>query len=189
MSRVDPAAIAGPIERWFEAARRELPWRSPGRASRRDPYVTLVSELMLQQTQAARVAERLPGFLDRFPSIEALARADEDDVLAAWSGLGYYRRARLLHAAAKAVIDEHDGSMPPDHAALLSIPGIGPYTAGAIASMAFDRPEPAVDGNVMRVLMRVLGLAGRADGRAKIASVRELAHAVAAAASAPGDAA
>ncbi|TVS05379.1 MAG: A/G-specific adenine glycosylase [Phycisphaerales bacterium] len=150
------AAIANSVAQWFTEHARELPWRDlpPGE---RDPYRVLVSELMLQQTQASRVAERYPVFLARFPDARALADADEEDVLALWSGLGYYRRAKHLHAAAKAIVERFDGEMPRDPKELRSIPGVGAYTAGAIASLAFDLPEPAVDGNVTRVFLRLLG--------------------------------
>ncbi|MCB9845905.1 MAG: A/G-specific adenine glycosylase [Phycisphaeraceae bacterium] len=141
---------------WFEANARPMAWRDapPGK---RDPYRTLVSELMLQQTQAARVEDRFARFIDRFPSIDALADAHEADVLAMWSGLGYYRRARHLHAAAQALRRDHAGVMPRAAPALRAMPGIGRYTAGAIASLCFDDPVPAVDGNVSRVLDRLEG--------------------------------
>lgn len=117
----------------------------------------MVSELMLQQTQVSRVSERFVSFMDRFPNVRSLARADEEDVLAEWSGLGYYRRARLLHAAARAVVDEHDARMPTDPDQLRRLPGVGRYTAGAIASLAFGVRAPIVDGNVARVLLRIDG--------------------------------
>ncbi len=150
------AAISKRVAEWFTEHARVLPWRDlpPGG---RDPYRVLVSELMLQQTQASRVAERYPAFLARFPDAGALADADEEDVLALWSGLGYYRRAKHLHAAAKAIEARFGGRMPRDPKELRSIPGVGAYTAGAIASLAFDLPEPAVDGNVTRVFLRLLG--------------------------------
>ncbi|MCC6675616.1 MAG: A/G-specific adenine glycosylase [Phycisphaerales bacterium] len=147
--------IARTLLEWFDAAARDLPWRPPGRAGRRDPYHTLVSEFMLQQTQAARVAERFPRFLARFPSLAHLARADEQDVLAEWSGLGYYARARNLHAAARAVADLPHARLPHDPDQLTALPGVGRYTAGAIASLAFNTPTPAVDGNVSRVILRL----------------------------------
>lgn len=152
----DQHIVAGLLV-WFDAAARDLPWRPPGRAGSREPYQTLVSEFMLQQTQASRVAERLPLFMNRFPTLAALARADEHDVLAEWSGLGYYRRARNLHAAARAIADLHTGRVPAEPDSLLELPGIGRYTAGAIASLAFNRAVPAVDGNVSRVILRLEG--------------------------------
>ncbi len=147
----DDAALTRELEAWFRASARELPWRT----DHRDPYRSLVSELMLQQTQVSRVVEKFGVFLDRFPTVEALAAAPEDDVLAAWSGLGYYRRARLLHACARAIVEHHGGVVPESLDALLDLPGIGRYTAGAIASIVFGQRAPIVDGNVIRVLLRV----------------------------------
>jgi A/G-specific adenine glycosylase len=146
----DPT-LTNALERWFASNARELPWRT----AHRDPYRSLVSELMLQQTQVARVVEKFEPFLERFPTVQALADAGEDEVLAAWSGLGYYRRARLLHACAKGIVDQYDGIVPESVEELLKLPGIGRYTAGAIASMVFGKREPIVDGNVTRVLLRV----------------------------------
>lgn len=146
----DPS-LTRELEAWFSANARDLPWRTP----HRDPYRSLVSELMLQQTQVARVIEKYEPFLERFPTVQDLARASEDDVLAAWSGLGYYRRARLLHACAKAIVEQHGGVVPESLDELLALPGIGRYTAGAIASMVFGQRVPIVDGNVTRVLLRV----------------------------------
>lgn len=148
--------LAGAISAWFAAHARPFPWRP--RSGARDPYVSLVSEVMLQQTQASRVAERLPGFLARFPTLRALAEAEEEDVLGAWTGLGYYRRARTLHACAGEILDRFGGEVPEDPALLLTLPGIGRYSAGAIASIVFQRPEPIVDANVARVLLRIEGV-------------------------------
>ncbi len=147
----DDAILTRSLESWFTTNARDLPWRT----TTRDPYRSLVSELMLQQTQVSRVIEKFEPFLDRFPTVQALAAAPEDDVLAAWSGLGYYRRARLLHACAKAIVEHHGGVVPQSLDALLELPGIGRYTAGAIASMVFHQRAPIVDGNVIRVLLRV----------------------------------
>ncbi|MEO1130346.1 MAG: A/G-specific adenine glycosylase [Planctomycetota bacterium] len=146
--------LTSTLEHWFGANARDLPWRQspPGE---RDPYHVLVSEAMLQQTQIARVVDRFDDFLAEFPTIEALAAADEQTVLAQWAGLGYYRRARNLHAAARAIVEEHAGTTPRDVATLQELPGVGRYTAGAIASMAFGQRAPIVDANVRRVLMRV----------------------------------
>ncbi|NLG67984.1 MAG: A/G-specific adenine glycosylase, partial [Firmicutes bacterium] len=135
---------------WFARAQRPLPWRQAG-----DPYAVLVSEFMLQQTQVATVVPYFQRFLARFPSLESLARARLDDVLAIWQGLGYYRRARHLHATARLVLQRHGGRIPDDPAVLRTLPGVGPYMAGAIASIAYGRPEPAMDGNAMRVLSRL----------------------------------
>jgi A/G-specific adenine glycosylase len=135
---------------WFDRHKRDLPWRRD-----RDPYRVWVSEIMLQQTRVAAVIDHYERFLRRFPSIEKLASAREATVLAAWSGLGYYRRARMLHAAAKKVVKEHRGKLPGKAEDLLALPGIGRYTASAIASIAFAEPVAVVDGNVERVLQRV----------------------------------
>lgn len=148
-------ALARALIAWFQAAQRDLPWRRTDAAGRRDPYASLVSELMLQQTQVARVVDHFAPFLARFPTPADLARADEHEVLAAWSGLGYYRRARALHAAARLIVDRFAGRVPSDPDDLRTLPGVGRYTAGAIASMVFGRPEPIVDGNVARVLLRL----------------------------------
>src|SRR5690606_18318055 len=139
--------------RWFARAARDLPWR----ALPRDPYRALVSEFMLQQTQVSRVLEKFGPFLERFPSVEALAAADEGQIAAAWSGLGYYRRARHLQAAARAIVAEHGGRVPTKAATLENLPGIGRYTAGAISSIVFGEPVPVVDGNVTRVVLRIEG--------------------------------
>jgi len=135
---------------WFAAHARPLPWRET-----RDPYAIWVSEVMLQQTRVETVLRYYARFLARFPSIAALARADEDDVLTMWSGLGYYRRARLLHAGVRAVVERHEGVVPRALEARRALPGVGRYTAGAIGSIAFGLPEPIVDGNVARVLSRL----------------------------------
>ena len=135
---------------WFLAHQRDLEWRRT-----RDPYAIWVSEVMLQQTRVETVRSYYRRFLERFPTVGALAAADEDAVLAAWSGLGYYRRARLLHAGARHVASALGGALPASSTALRSIPGIGRYTAGAIASIAFDQPAALVDGNVARVLSRL----------------------------------
>jgi len=145
------AALTNSLETWFKANARDLPWR----LDHRIPYCALVSEFMLQQTQVARVLEKYQPFLDRFPTVEALAQAHEDEVLAAWAGLGYYRRARMLHACAQAIVEHHDGTVPDSAQSLQNLPGIGRYTAGAIASLVFGQREPIVDGNITRVLLRV----------------------------------
>jgi A/G-specific adenine glycosylase len=137
---------------WYDAHARDLPWRA-----NRDPYRVWLSEIMLQQTRVAAVIEHYHEFLRRFPHVKKLAAAREASVLAAWSGLGYYRRARMLHAAAKFIVREYGGKFPATEEGLRSLPGIGRYTAAAIASIAFDQPAAVVDGNVKRVLQRVLG--------------------------------
>lgn len=142
---------------WFGANARDLPWRRVNAHGRRDPYRSLVSEMMLQQTQVSRVIEKFDAFLKRFPTVQSLASAREQSVLAAWSGLGYYRRARHLHGAAKMIVMNHAGEVPQEVASLRTLPGVGRYTAGAIASLVFNQPEPIVDGNVARVLLRLEG--------------------------------
>ena len=138
---------------WYRANRRDLPWRRTD-----DPYAIWVSETMLQQTRVETVIPYYEKFLARFPDIETLADAPTDDVLGLWAGLGYYSRARNLQRAARLVRDRHDGALPDSPEALRELPGIGRYTAGAVASIAFDRPEPIVDGNVERVLTRLHGI-------------------------------
>lgn len=145
--------LAGLLE-WYDQQRRDLPWRAPpGKPA--DAYVALVSEFMLQQTTAATVRRRFPTFMARFPTLMALADAPLEDVLHAWQGLGYYRRARSLHACAIAIRDEHDGRLPRVEDALLALPGIGAYTARALQAIVHDRPVVPVDGNVERVLARL----------------------------------
>jgi A/G-specific adenine glycosylase len=136
---------------WYAGSRRDLPWRGT-----RDPYAVLVSELMLQQTQAARVVPAWRAFLDRFPDVQALARAPLADVLTAWRGLGYNRRAVNLQRAARALVEDHGGVVPDDFDALLALPGVGPYTARAVLAFAFDRDVAPVDTNVARVLARAV---------------------------------
>jgi A/G-specific adenine glycosylase len=150
---------------WFAAAARPLPWRLGAGATARDPYRTLVIETMAQQTRIETVVARLGGFLARFPDVEALAAAEVDDVLHAWAGLGYYRRARALHALARVVVAEHGGKVPSDPDVLRRLPGVGPYTAAAIAAQAFGVPGIAVDGNVRRVGARLLAEPAPSDAR------------------------
>jgi A/G-specific adenine glycosylase len=145
---------------WYDASRRDLPWRVPHDAAASpglhpDPYHVLVSEAMLQQTQVATVIPYFQRFLDRFPTIASLAAADEQEVLRLWQGLGYYSRARNLRKAAITIVEDFDGRVPQTVDALLALPGVGRYTAGAIASIAFGARAPIVDGNVARVLCRV----------------------------------
>ena len=135
---------------WYDGVARDLPWRAT-----RDPYAIWVSEIMLQQTRVETVIPYYERFMSRFPTPRALAEADEDSVLSLWSGLGYYRRARLLHAGVREVVAQYGGDVPEDPNARRALPGVGRYTAGAIGSIAFDRREPVVDGNVTRVLTRL----------------------------------
>lgn len=137
---------------WFDQNKRDLPWRKD-----RNPYRVWLSEIMLQQTRVAAVIDHYNRFMERFPTVEKLARARESTVLAAWSGLGYYRRARMLHAAAKKVVGDFGGKFPSTAEGLRDLPGIGRYTSAAISSIAFDEPVAVVDGNVERVLQRVTG--------------------------------
>ena len=139
--------------RWYDRNKRDLPWRRT-----RDPYAIWVSETMLQQTQVATVLPYYHRFIEAFPSVEALDRASLDAVRSVWSGLGYYRRAANLKQAARLLASGHGGRLPADYQALLRLPGIGRYTAGAVMSIAFDRPYAAPDGNVRRVYARLLGL-------------------------------
>ncbi|HVZ18645.1 MAG TPA: A/G-specific adenine glycosylase, partial [Terriglobales bacterium] len=138
--------------RWYDAHRRDLPWRKT-----KDPYRIWISEIMLQQTRVGAVLEHYRRFLDRFPTVDVLARARSQSVLAAWSGLGYYRRARNLHAAAKVIAVDRGGVFPQTAEELRQLPGIGRYTAAAIASIAFGEQAAVVDGNVERVLQRITG--------------------------------
>lgn len=152
MPTTTTAPIARDLVAWFHKHGRDLPWRRTT-----DPYAILVSEVMLQQTQITTVLERgyYTRWLERFPDISTLAAADEKEVLQAWEGLGYYRRARNLQALARIILEQHGGVFPRDLETLRSLPGIGPYTTGALASFAFDLPAPLVDGNVARVLSRL----------------------------------
>jgi len=145
------ASIRHKLLCWYDEAGRDLPWRHT-----RDPYAVWVSEVMLQQTRVETVIPYYERFLQSFPTPYALAEADEDAVLSHWSGLGYYRRARLLHAGVREVVAQYDGEVPEDAEARRALPGVGRYTAGAIGSIAFDKEEPIVDGNVTRVLARLL---------------------------------
>ncbi len=138
------------LTQWFKQHARNLPWRR-----QRTGYTALISEAMLQQTQVSRVLEPYRRFLKRFPTVRHLAAASEQEVLTAWAGLGYYRRARFLHAAAKTIVNEYRGRIPRDTRTLLRLPGVGKYTAGAIASIVYGQRAPIVDGNIQRVLARL----------------------------------
>jgi A/G-specific adenine glycosylase len=142
---------------WYDRHRRTLPWRAPA-GGRTPPYLVWLSEIMLQQTTVATVGDYFHRFVKRWPTVEALAAAPIDDVLSAWAGLGYYARARNLHACAQAVVAQYAGKFPDDEAALLALPGIGRYTAAAIRAIAFDLPASAVDGNVERVISRLYAI-------------------------------
>lgn len=145
----------GRLLRWYGRHSRDLPWRQ-----RRDPYAIWLSEIMLQQTQVATVKAYFERFVGALPTIEALAEADEQEVLRLWEGLGYYRRARQLHRAAKLIVAEHGGQFPRDPQIVRQLPGVGRYTAGAILSIAFDFREPILEGNTLRLLSRLLAYRG-----------------------------
>jgi A/G-specific adenine glycosylase len=149
---IPAAAFRSMLLAWYDAHARDLPWRKD-----RDPYRVWVSEIMLQQTRVAAVIEHYRKFLRRFPTVQKLAAAREHSVLASWSGLGYYRRARMLHAAAKVIANERGGNFCETASALRDLPGVGRYTAAAIASIAFGEAVAVVDGNVARVLERLCG--------------------------------
>lgn len=149
-------SLGNPAKRllaWFDDVQRDLPWRRS-----KDPWSIWVSEIMLQQTRVEAVREPYQRFMAKYPTPRAFATASDDEVMVAWRGLGYYRRARFLRDGARRVADEHGGTVPSDLEQLAALPGVGPYTLGAVASIAFDHCEPAVDGNVERVVSRHRGL-------------------------------
>jgi len=148
-------SISNAVVKWFEREQRALPWREDP-----SPYRVWISEIMAQQTRIETVLPYFSRFIKRFPDVNALADASLDEVLSMWSGLGYYSRAQNLHKAAKIIVERHGSGLPRDIKSLRALPGIGRYTAGAIASIAFDIPEPVLDGNIMRVLSRIFDLGG-----------------------------
>jgi A/G-specific adenine glycosylase len=159
------------LRNWYLENRRDLPWRKS-----RDPYRVWVSEIMLQQTQVATVRDYFTRFIDQFPDVQSLAAASEQEVLRAWEGLGYYRRARQMHTAAQAIVAEHGGEFPRDVAALQRLPGIGRYTAGAIASIALGRPAPILEANTVRLYARLVayrGIPSSSDGKRALWNVAE----------------
>lgn len=165
------AGLRTKLLNWFARRRRDLPWRAS-----RDPYRIWVSEVMLQQTTVAMALPYYERFLAAFPTVEALAAADEQRVLKAWEGLGYYRRARHLHAAAKTLADTHGGKLPDDPEVWAELPGVGRYIMGAVLSQAFDRRLPIVEANTLRVLARLFGYRGdprEGEGRAWVWSAAE----------------
>ncbi|MBU8899504.1 A/G-specific adenine glycosylase [Corallococcus sp. M34] len=167
------AALRGPLLNWYDHGKRDLPWRRT-----RDPYAIWLSEVMLQQTQVSTVIPYWERFLARFPTVGALASAPLDDVLSGWKGLGYYSRARNLHRAAQEVVSRFQGRLPATAAELLTLPGFGRYTAGAVASIAFGEEAPLVDGNVARVLSRLFEVEGLPGDRAREATLWALAGAL-----------
>lgn len=149
----NPKSLRQKLTHWFRQHGRDLPWRRT-----HDPYAIMVSEFMLQQTQVVTVRDYYARWLQRFPDFNALAAATESDVLHVWQGLGYYARARNLHRAAKQVAEQHGGQLPDDLTAISALPGVGRYTAGAVATFAFDQATPIVDANIARVIARLLDL-------------------------------
>lgn len=170
----DTPAVARALVSWHRKQRRDLPWRSPW-DKRPSPYAVLVSEVMLQQTQVTTVIPYFERFMAAFPTITALAQAGPDEVMRLWKGLGYYRRAQRLQACAQAVVTNHQGELPDTYDKLLALPGLGEYTAGAVASIAFGQRVPAVDGNVCRVLARLDGIDQPIDTTPGKAAIRETA--------------
>lgn len=164
----DPARGARRLLDWFAANARELPWRRT-----RDPYAVLVSEVMLQQTRVDTVVPAFLRWMERFPDIPSLAKAGQEEVLKAWEGLGYYSRALNLQRAARLILEHHGGQLPREDESLLALPGVGRYTAGAVQSLAFDLPREAIDGNVERVLCRLLDLETPAKDRRSQARFRK----------------
>lgn len=156
---------------WYARHARDLPWRRT-----RDPYRVWLSEVMLQQTQVETVKAYYERFTATFPNVRALAAAPEEEVLRLWEGLGYYRRARSLHAAARRVVEEHDGHFPSDVPTLRTLPGVGRYTAGAIASIAFDQPAPILEANTVRLLARLVAYRGDATSESGRRPLWELAE-------------
>jgi A/G-specific adenine glycosylase len=146
-------SFADTLIRWYEEHKRDLPWRGET-----DPYKIWVSEIILQQTRVQQGWDYYLQFIDNFPNVKALAEAEEERVLKVWQGLGYYSRARNMHAAAREIMTKHGGQFPRDYDKILALKGIGPYTAAAIASIAFQLPYPAVDGNVIRIVSRIFGI-------------------------------
>jgi len=173
--------VRADLLRWYRKSRRDMPWRREV-----SPYRTWVSEIMLQQTTVAAVTPKFEAFVARFPDVNALAAAGEDEVLKAWAGLGYYSRARNLRKAAREIVSDRAGVFPSDFDGVLALPGVGRYTAGAILSIAFEKRHPVVDGNVIRVFSRFFGLRGRAKDPAFAADIWRKAETLVPA-DAPGD--
>ena len=163
--------VRAPLLRWYNLNARDLPWR---RSS--DPFAIWISEAMLQQTRVETVIPYWERFLTAFPDVESLARADLDDIYTVWTGLGYYSRARNLKHAAEAIVADHGGRLPETVGKLRELKGIGRYTAGAVASIAFDREEPLVDGNVIRVFTRVLGIREESTSREVVEQLWQVAE-------------
>jgi A/G-specific adenine glycosylase len=162
VSETKPSALSGRLLAWYDRHHRDLPWRVPpdriAAGERPDPYRVWLSEIMLQQTTVEAVKPYFRTFVDTWPTVADLAAATQDDVMKAWAGLGYYSRARNLRKCAEAVVLQHGGIFPGDEVGLRTLPGIGPYTAGAIAAIAFNQPAAVIDGNVERVMSRLFAI-------------------------------
>ncbi len=165
-----PSPLAQRLLSWYARGQRHLPWRQ-----RPDPYAVLVAEVMAQQTRLETVLPYFRRWMARFPDVETLAQAEEQEVLALWEGLGYYRRARYLHRAAREMVARHGGQVPDEPRQLRALPGVGPYTAAAVASIAFGRDVPVVDGNVLRVLARLFAVDTPVDTAAGRRAIERLA--------------
>ena len=162
-------AFAETLIAWYEEHKRDLPWRGET-----DPYKIWVSEIILQQTRVQQGWDYYLRFIENFPNVKALANAEEDRVLKVWQGLGYYSRARNMHAAAHEIMTEHKGKFPQTYDQILSLKGIGKYTAAAIASIAFQLPYPAVDGNVIRIVSRIFGICDDVTQPAVVKRITEI---------------
>ncbi|BAL98739.1 MULTISPECIES: A/G-specific adenine glycosylase [Caldilinea] len=169
------AQIVARLLDWCVDHQRALPWRNAP-AGARNPYAVWISEVMLQQTRVETVEAYYRRWMERFPTVQALAAADLQEVLKFWEGLGYYARARNLHRAAQEVVQRHGGEIPSNRSALLALPGVGEYTVGAILSIAYNQPEPILDGNVKRVLTRLFDIDRPVDERATVRQLWELAR-------------
>lgn len=160
---------------WCVEHRRTLPWRN-AQAGARNPYAVWISEIMLQQTRVETVEPYYRRWMERFPTVQALADADLQEVLKLWEGLGYYARARNVHRAARQIVERYGGEIPADRSALRALPGVGEYTVGAILSIAYNRPEPILDGNVKRVLTRLFDIEQPIEEQATVRRLWELAR-------------
>jgi len=158
---------------WYEQNKREMPWRGT-----KDPYKIWISEIMLQQTRVDQAWPYFENFMEQFPTVFELAKANQQQVLKAWEGLGYYSRARNLHAASKTIVEEYEGKLPDTYDEIIKLKGIGPYTAAAVTSIAFGKPNAVVDGNVIRLLTRYFGIEDDVRSTKTVRQVQELANAL-----------
>ncbi|MBM7615648.1 A/G-specific adenine glycosylase [Alkaliphilus hydrothermalis] len=165
---IEKEQIVIDLLKWFKQNKRWMPWRET-----KNPYYIWISEIMLQQTRVETVIDYYTRFIERFPTIEDLAAATEEDVLKSWEGLGYYSRGRNLHKAAKVILEKHQGIVPSTYKEIIKIPGIGPYTAGAVLSIAYNQPVPAIDGNVMRVYSRLYNISKDIMAKETVEEVRQ----------------